>query len=224
MTQLRILTYNVQSLRRSPDGVARVIRACAPDIVCLQEVPRFLFAPTRLARLAADSEQHVAVHQRRTGLAVLARWGIAPEAATTMLLPSRPGRHQRGLAVSSLRVGTARFAIATVHFGLDAAERQGQALLIVAELARTGLPVVVAGDINEEPGAPAFDLLATHYTDAHSDVGQGRGATFVSWSPERRIDALFVDPRLTVLDCAVVEHPEASTASDHRPVVATLAW
>jgi endonuclease/exonuclease/phosphatase family metal-dependent hydrolase len=34
---VRVLSYNVRSMRDDRAALARVIRACAPDIVCVQE-------------------------------------------------------------------------------------------------------------------------------------------------------------------------------------------
>lgn len=38
---IRVLSYNIRSLRDDTDALARVIKACAPDLVLLQEAPRF---------------------------------------------------------------------------------------------------------------------------------------------------------------------------------------
>jgi endonuclease/exonuclease/phosphatase family metal-dependent hydrolase len=40
MSTLRLLSYNVRSLRDDASAVARVIRAAEPDLVCIQEAPR----------------------------------------------------------------------------------------------------------------------------------------------------------------------------------------
>lgn len=36
---IRVLSYNVRSLRDDTEALARVIRACEPDLVCVQEAP-----------------------------------------------------------------------------------------------------------------------------------------------------------------------------------------
>jgi hypothetical protein len=38
---VRVLGYNIRSMRDDEDALARVIRACAPDVVLVQEAPRF---------------------------------------------------------------------------------------------------------------------------------------------------------------------------------------
>ena len=64
---MRVLTYNVRSLRDSARDVADVMRACGPDVVCLQEAPRFLFWRRKLARLAADAGLEVVTGGRSAG-------------------------------------------------------------------------------------------------------------------------------------------------------------
>src|SRR4051794_41823180 len=56
---IRVLSYNVRSLRDDTAALARVIGACAPDLVLVQEAPRFFRWRKKLARLAAASGQVV---------------------------------------------------------------------------------------------------------------------------------------------------------------------
>ena len=44
MTTLRVATYNTRDFLDDHRLAARIVRAVAPDILCLQEVPRRLFA------------------------------------------------------------------------------------------------------------------------------------------------------------------------------------
>lgn len=53
---IRVLSYNVRSLRDDTEALARVIRACAPDLVCVQEAPRFFRWRKAAARLAAMTD------------------------------------------------------------------------------------------------------------------------------------------------------------------------
>ena len=52
--------------------------------------------------------------------------------------------------------------------------------------------------------------------------------TFSATRPRRRIDGIFVSPAIKVLSCGVPESPDLLVdyrrASDHRPVLAELAW
>lgn len=52
MAPVRLLSYNIRSLRDDPAAVARVVRAIRPDVACLQEVPRLWAWRLRRRRLA----------------------------------------------------------------------------------------------------------------------------------------------------------------------------
>lgn len=36
---IRVLSYNVRSMKDDTEALARVVLACAPDLVCVQEAP-----------------------------------------------------------------------------------------------------------------------------------------------------------------------------------------
>ena len=48
---VRVLSYNIRSMRDDTAALARVIRACAPDLVLVQEAPRFFRWRKAAARL-----------------------------------------------------------------------------------------------------------------------------------------------------------------------------
>src|SRR4051812_20005174 len=52
MAELRLLSYNVRSLRDDAVAVGAVIRACEPDVVAVQEAPRFLRWRSKRAAMA----------------------------------------------------------------------------------------------------------------------------------------------------------------------------
>lgn len=67
------------------------------------------------------------------------------------------------------------------------------------------------------------------YVDCYRELHDDAGFTCATWMPACRIDYLFADPRLAprLESCAVVggpglPDPEADSASDHFPVVATF--
>ncbi len=75
---LRLVTWNVNSLRRRLDQVQRLLEDRAPDVVCLQEtkVPDDRFPG---AALAAAGYPHQAVHGMPgyNGVAILSRWPLS---------------------------------------------------------------------------------------------------------------------------------------------------
>jgi endonuclease/exonuclease/phosphatase family metal-dependent hydrolase len=58
--------------------------------------------------------------------------------------------------------------------------------------------------------------------DAADTTGNAATCTFPCGRADRRIDAFFVDPRITVRRYEVVDTLQARRASDHYPIVADL--
>lgn len=227
--EVRVLSYNVRSLRDDAAGVAAVIRAAQPDVACIQEAPRFFRWRSRCAQLARESGLLVVTGGRTAGaVLLLASLRMDVVATSQVLLPKRPGLHQRGAALAVLAVGGARFAVATTHLSLDAGDRAEQAAQVAGLLAGLGEPAaVLAGDVNAEPGSPAWAALtAGGLRDCHAEAPWGSAPTFPSRDPTRRIDGIFASPALRVLRCGVPDLPDLpglAAASDHLPVVADLA-
>ena len=222
---MRLLSYNVRSLRDDEMAVTAVIRACQPDVVCIQEAPRFFRWRTKCAELARKSGLFVVTGGRTAGaMLLLARIGVDVDAKHDVLLSKVPKLHQRGLAVGGLRVEGARVAVASMHLDLDAGERRKHVDEVFRHMDRlsTGAPIILAGDVNETPGEPAWQALTARLTDAYAAAPTGEEFTFSARNPNRRIDGIFVDPAITVLSCGVPDVPGAEQASDHRPLLAEL--
>lgn len=222
---LRVLTYNVRSLRDDKHAVARVIADQQPHVVCVQEAPRFLRWRSKCAALARESGLVVVTGGRTAGaMLLLCALSVDVEARYDVLLARKPGLHQRGLAVGVLRYRGVRFAVASMHLDLDPAERRRHVDEVFGRLDRLapGVPLILAGDVNEEPGDPAWAAIESRLVDAYAAAPAGPAETFSAANPHKRIDAVFTDPRLPVVACRAVEHPEAVAASDHRPVLAEL--
>jgi endonuclease/exonuclease/phosphatase family metal-dependent hydrolase len=226
---VRVLSYNVRSMRDDTAALARVIRACAPDLVLVQEAPRFFRWRKAAARLARTTGLvHVTGGATAAGPMVLSSLRAEVLRTRDVLLPHRPPLHQRGLATAVLRFGGVRLGVVSAHLSLDRAERFDQAGLLLEQVAALGEPhVVLGGDFNEAPERPAFSLLADHLQDAFASAPWGGEVTTVH-APYQRIDAIFTTPSVHVLGCGVphtvpgVTHPDLHTATDHLPVLAAL--
>ncbi|MEV1008971.1 endonuclease/exonuclease/phosphatase family protein [Streptomyces sp. NPDC049881] len=224
-----LLSYNVRSLRDDTGALARVIRACAPDVVCVQEAPRFAGWRARAARLArAAGLFHVTGGAPSCGTMLLCAPGMAVEWAGDSTLPRTPGLHRRGLAAAVLRTadGT-RLGVVSCHLGLRAAERRAHVPLILGRLTALGTPyAVLAGDLNERPDGPASRLLrGGGLRDAWSAAPEGGEDTFPARAPDRRIDAVLTTPAVRVSGCGVPAGPDPGDlrrATDHLPVRARL--
>jgi endonuclease/exonuclease/phosphatase family metal-dependent hydrolase len=82
--------------------------------------------------------------------------------------------------------------------------------------------LIVGGDFNAVPGSATWNRLARFGTDAWSAVGAGDGFSYPSTGPVRRIDAVFVDPRVKPLRAEVLDSRDIHLATDHRPLVVEL--
>ncbi len=225
--EVRILSYNVRSLRDDPVAVANVIRACNPDVVCIQEAPRFLRWRAKCAALARDSGLFV-VTGGRPAAAMLLLASLRPRVVTVrdVLLSTQRGLHQRGLALATFAIGSARFAVGSIHLGLEAEQRRRHAVELLTAVSDLGVPTILAGDVNEEPSGPAWALLTARYVDAYAAAPRGGGDTYSARLPQRRIDGIFVEPPIAVLECGVpllAAMDDVERASDHRPVLAVVS-
>lgn len=217
--EIRLLSYNIRSLRDDPDAVAAVIRHCAPDIACIQEAPRFWRWRAKAAWLADESGMTVVTGGRPAGLLLLASLRLRVCRTRELLLSRTPLLHQRGLVTADLELGRQRFSVSSMHLDLEPAPRLRHAREILNHVASDGLPAIVAGDVNEESGGAAWRALAARLPDAWHGV---REPTYSATEPVRQIDAIFADPAISVLSCEVPDLPEVMRASDHRPVLAVL--
>ncbi|MGC3002533.1 endonuclease/exonuclease/phosphatase family protein [Streptomyces sp. G35A] len=227
---LRVLTYNIRSMRDDTRALARVITACAPDVVMLQEAPRFFRWRKKLARLASDSGLVVlSGGATAAGPALLCSLRATVERTEDVLLPLTPGRHRRGLATAVVRFGGVRLGVLSCHLSLHRDERYEQAGLLLDRLAGLGVEHAVAGgDLNEAPDGRAFRRLAASLTDCRTAAPWGGEHTWTRTAPHRRIDALFATEGVEVLGCGVphglprVTEADLRAATDHLPVLAAL--
>ncbi|GIG29826.1 endonuclease/exonuclease/phosphatase family protein [Cellulomonas marina] len=186
---LRLMTYNIKGLHLDAAAVAAVVRAQSPDVLAVQEPPRGPLGRRRLDRLA-----------RRAGLVPLVRGGgarttallVAPGLPTgparALRLPWRPGRTRRGAVLAQV----AGVQVLVVHLGLSAGERSRHLDRLLAAVDPAGGPLVVMGDLNEQPTGASWRRLGGRLTDA-AVLGGGGVATFPAARPRLRIDAVLVE-------------------------------
>ena len=219
--RFRVLTYNVRSLRDDPAAVAAVVRSCDPDVVLVQEAPRFFRWRSKVAKLARECGLLYVTGGRTTGgVALLAHLRVDVDDAREGLLTKHSGLHQRGVAAAVVSRSGCRLLVASTHLGLDRQERAGHAQEVLTLLGMVPAPHAVAGgDLNEPPGAPAWAAL---HAGGLRDLGPGSGHTFPARSPRKRIDAVLGSARVEVVEYRVVDAPGVERASDHRPVLAVL--
>ncbi|MER8230550.1 endonuclease/exonuclease/phosphatase family protein [Streptomyces sp. NPDC094049] len=224
---LRVLSYNIRSMRDDEDALARVIRACAPDLVLVQEAPRFFRWRKHAARLAAKSELVVlSGGATAAGPLLLCSLRATVERTEDVLLPLTPGLHRRGLATAVVRFAGARVGVVSCHLSLRKDERYAQAGMVLDRVAALGTPyALVGGDLNERPDGPAFRRLAAGLTDGWEARPWGGEFTSTPADPHQRIDAVLATPGVEFLGCGVppgLDPADLRAATDHLPVLAAV--
>ncbi|MEV0319695.1 endonuclease/exonuclease/phosphatase family protein [Streptomyces sp. NPDC050658] len=227
---IRVLSYNIRSMRDDTDALARVISACAPDLVLLQEAPRFFRWRKKLARLskAADLVM-LSGGATAAGPALLCSLRATVERTEDVLLPLTPGLHRRGFATAVVRFGGARIGVLSCHLSLQSAERYEQGGMLLDRLAGMGVEHAVAGgDLNDRPKGRTFRRLASRLRDCWATAPWGGENTSTPDDPHQRIDAIFATSGVEVLGCGVplelpgVTEADLRAATDHLPVLAAL--
>ncbi len=224
--RVTVMTYNIQSgfardHRWSLEETARTIEAARPDIVVLQEVSR--------GWLVTNGADDLLWLSRRLGMWAVwgpasadGLWGNAiltrgPVAAQELRRFSQTQNLRRSALAVRVEAGGGSLWVIGTH--LDDPRGAGAVRLAQVEellgfwARRT--PVVIAGDLNAEPG----DAVIARLLEAGLvDTGARLGPEATTSEDGRRIDYLLLSPEITVLEARVLDR----WSSDHRPVVATL--
>ncbi|MFI7317476.1 endonuclease/exonuclease/phosphatase family protein [Streptomyces venezuelae] len=227
---IRVLSYNIRSMRDDTAALARIISACAPDLVLIQEAPRFFRWRKKLARLARAADLVIlSGGGSAAGPALLCSLRATVERTEDVLLPLTPGLHRRGFATAVVRFGGARLGVLSCHLSLQTDERYDQGGMLLDRLAGMGVEHAVAGgDLNERPGGRTFRRLAEGLQDCWTVKPWGGENTSTPADPHQRIDALFATSGIEVLGCGVpldlpgVGPDDLRAATDHLPVLAAL--
>ncbi|MCX3062370.1 endonuclease/exonuclease/phosphatase family protein [Streptomyces beihaiensis] len=227
---VRVLSYNIRSMRDDTAALARVIRACDPDLVLVQEAPRFFRWRKKLARLARAADLVIlSGGATAAGPALLCSLRATVERTEDVLLPLTPGLHRRGLACAVVRFGGAhgvRLGVVSCHLSLREDERYAQAGMLLDRVEALGVEhAVVGGDLNERPGGRTFRRLTGTLDDAWAVRPWGGEFTSTAADPHQRIDAILTTKGVEVLGCGVpgfLDAGDLKAATDHLPVLAAL--
>ena len=240
-TRLRVMTYNVHACvgmdgQLSPRRIARIIAQSEVDIAALQELDVYRSRTgyqdqaKEIARyLEMEFHFHPAwdLNEERYGDAILSRLPMRLIKSGPLPL-SNTKREPRGALWVQMKIDKdLSVQVVNTHLSIYPAERilQTESLIRdwICETKRFG-PVIVCGDFNATPHSKSYLLLAEHLNDIQTYHPRNIPAhTWFSPRPLTRIDHIFTSEHLTVRSVDVIRSRLAQVASDHLPLVTTLA-
>jgi endonuclease/exonuclease/phosphatase family metal-dependent hydrolase len=219
---LRVLNYNIHSLRDDRASLVGLVRDADPDVVIVQEAPRRLRWRHKCAALADDFGLVVAAGGLPSlGNLLLVSLRVRVHETWCLRYPLTPGRHMRGAAFVRGSVHGATFTVSGSHLATDPVERPAQAARWKEAITAVDGPLIAGGDLNEGPGGGAWRTVADGLVDAAAAVSS-TALTFPASLPSKRLDAVFVSPDVTVQKYEVIDTDRARRASDHLPVLVDL--
>ncbi|MEU8113245.1 endonuclease/exonuclease/phosphatase family protein [Micromonospora sp. NPDC048947] len=228
--RLTVVAYNIRmgfglDGRFDLTGLAQVVERQRPDVVLLSEVDRawLLNGGHDTLDLLADRLAMPYVFGPAAdpvwGDAVLSRWPVRDPRTLPLAAVGAPTGAQALAVTLDLGDGVST-AVVSTHLQPPPGKGpvvQARAVADFATRYAAGRPLVVAGDLNTEPGDEAFaQFTKAGLVDA---LAAARPlATSPADDPRQQIDHIFVSPGLTPGDPVAPR----STASDHLPVAVTV--
>jgi endonuclease/exonuclease/phosphatase family metal-dependent hydrolase len=227
MMSLRVLSYNVHRWGDDRSALARVVRACAPDVMLVQEAPTW-FGTRRKRRAMASTfgMQYVAASARNAilvaeGIEIMNPlhwriWRPFLRRRLRLIATQLPG----GAVGGRVTLGSFELALVVCHLGLHIRGRQHELEQVLRGCRSFGTPYLLVGDLNEEPDGPIWKRLAE---EGLTDLGADAGFTFSSTNPHKRIDGAHLSPDLAgrILPVPAAKE-DLAAASDHLPMLIEL--
>lgn len=223
---LRLATYNVHGFvsndGRSPiiDDVIHTSIELGVDVLALQEVLLVDSARDPLADLSSRCNLHATFvptmrkQGGRYGNAVLS-W-TAPTSIRAIDL-GLDGQEPRNALDLHFMTDDASFRVLATHLGVRVRERHRQLELLAGELAATDESRIVLGDFNA--WIPRGDVDRTLRRCFGRPIAP---RSFPAWRPLLRLDRIYVDRSVQVLNAWAHDTRAARRSSDHLPVVAEV--
>jgi endonuclease/exonuclease/phosphatase (EEP) superfamily protein YafD len=221
------MTYNAYIRNSDADQIASIVKEHHPDIVGLHELRKGV-AEALENRL---SEQYPYLEIESGCCGILSRYPILDYQTfqlgedraqqATLDLDGRPVNVFNVHLQIPLETTSGSFDLSSTEYVNDLRDANVQDLL--SRLGAMDTPVIVIGDFNLTDQQRSYAALTHRLRDAHHESGWGMGFTARILSlglPMWRIDYVFYSPQLVALRTAFGDFG----ASDHRPVIAELAF
>lgn len=224
-SQLRVVSYNLNSWSGDVATLTASVRALTPDVLMLQQVLSWQDPRSWFLDLAGRFGMAYAFGGLSAfGNAVLASTAVTVHGWRIVRYPLVwPRDSPRAAVLMSCSISGVRLVAAGSHLSADANVRQRQAAVLKQAMNAAGAPVLAGVDVNDTSTGAAWRTIADGLVDAAEATGQAGVPTFPTRAPTRRIDAIFVHPSLPVSDYRVVDTPQTRAASDHFPLYADVA-
>jgi len=98
-------------------------------------------------------------------------------------------------------------------------QRSYQVALLIP-LISTTIPTILTGDFNDTPSSFSYYSIRKSMESAFEQAGSGFGNTYNGIFPSFRIDHIFVNNFITVLNYNRIKN----NYSDHYPIIAEITW
>lgn len=225
--QVKVVSFNVLTSNPNHAGVLQWLQQSDADIIFLMEVDR-IWAKALQPLLTTHPHHLIQPRSDNFGIALYSR--LPAESMRILDSALLPLEHasESGLCTASIE---ARFKSSSREWifvgthpvppmGADyAAARDQQLRALSQHIAHTGLPCLLAGDLNTSPWSHSFRQLS---------AGGSLHAAPGAWKPTWRVGSLFAIP----IDHALCSSPlliksrmiGIDLGSDHRPQVIELGW
>jgi hypothetical protein len=189
-TPLRVLSVDARGFGRDHAGLARVISAAEPDVVCVHGGPHLLRWRSIGAALARRAGLVVVTGGRTAGAnLLLSTLGVDVTAVRDVRFTGGSRFAAPGAALAALRLRGTDFVLASATLAGNPTEQLAQTRELraaITTLVPGDLPVIISGEGADRTGAPSRQSLV-----------------------ENRVvvaDRLFVDARITLTDATEQDH------------------
>ncbi|MHA1779095.1 MAG: endonuclease/exonuclease/phosphatase family protein, partial [Candidatus Heimdallarchaeaceae archaeon] len=230
-SEFKVITYNIQQGYSNDGtfnylGVYETLRDSGADIIGLQETETSRVTSLDMSiiqwlawKLNMYAYEGPALNDLCYGIALLSRYPI-----TSVELELMPSRGEQTAFISAMiNLGGTTINVIVTHFGEYLDDRTAQAVAIYHYVEKlTSSRNILVGDFNTEYGEEPYNITTSIYLDAWLQIypsgTNGTGFTG-NTSGDHRIDMIFYYG----LTCTAIEVLTYTTASDHKPVVATFS-
>ncbi|MFD1039612.1 endonuclease/exonuclease/phosphatase family protein [Virgibacillus byunsanensis] len=239
---LKVMTYNIHhgkgtDQRIDLNRIAEVIKKSDAAIVGLTEVDKhfsersdyedqinllsnyldmdYAFAPSlTIKHKDSSTDGHY-------GNALLSRYPIS----TSKIYPfdfSSGFIEGRSILDATVQVNKELVQIHVTHLSLVPFFQRMPINFMIKQLDNYAHPIIIMGDFNMFPGSNQWKKITSEFHDVWHVKGNGKGNTYPSNGPKRRLDYIFASPHFEVMETEVESH--IPIASDHLPVKSLLRF